>query len=120
MFEKTLEESELLLRSILFLRSGKNESPSDAPRDINSNRLGVSVEYLRTTFMAEVIAAGYNKHSKISEIEDLSKKEVLGVIRRKGKAQISPIDGRPGSAYVHCLGGEDVGLANFMLSYSWR
>ena len=70
--------------------------------------------------MAEVIAAGYNKNSKMSEIEDLSKKGVLGVLRQKGKAQISPIDGQPGSPHVHCLWGEDVGLTNFMLSYSWR
>jgi hypothetical protein len=33
---------------------------------------------------------------------------------------LCPIDGQLGAAYVHCLGGKDeVGDANFMLSYSW-
>ena len=80
--------------------------------------LAPSVEYLRTTFLAEVLNAGFSRDSTIYEIENLGGPP--GVIRRKGLERISPLDGRKGSSYVHCLRGKrNVGVANYMLSYTW-
>jgi hypothetical protein len=44
----------------------------------------------------------------------------MGVIRQKGATVRSPVDGKVGAAYVHCLDcKKNVGRAYFMLSYSW-
>jgi len=78
-----------------------------------------SVYYLQTTFLEEVLQAGGTHDSTIYDIENLQGPP--GLIRTKGSARICPVDGRIGAAYVHCLDGQDhVGVANFMLSYTWR
>jgi tetratricopeptide (TPR) repeat protein len=89
---------------------------------------GVSVEYLRTTFINEVKSYNQGKKScvpnntankTIYDIEDLRDNR-NGLIRRKGENIICPRDGKLGAAYVDCLSGEDnVGTANVMLSYAW-
>jgi hypothetical protein len=44
----------------------------------------------------------------------------LGIARRKGPNIRSPVDGRMGASYVHCLEGEEnVGPATHMLSSTW-
>lgn len=124
---KTVKETQLLLRSLKWLKEAGEEAqqesnvdPQDSSPEKTSNLVGVSVEYLQTTFLAEVIVAGHTEDSSIYDIENLAKKETPGVIRRKGANRVSLIDGRLGSSYVHCLRGKDVGVATFMLSYSWR
>jgi Tetratricopeptide repeat len=78
-----------------------------------------SVHYLQTTFLEEVLAAGYSKSSTINDIENLRDSKP-GVIRRKGLEVICLNDSQKGAAYVDCLAGEDnVGYATHMLSYSW-
>ena len=80
---------------------------------------GISVHCLKHVFLEEVKAQGLDEASTIYEIENLSS-EKNGVIRSKGAHCIDPVDGRVGTSYVACLTGEDnVGPANFMLSYSW-
>jgi tetratricopeptide (TPR) repeat protein len=86
---------------------------------------GVSVHYLRTTFINEVKkynANGDDNHTankNIYEIEDLRDTK-YGLIRQKGEHIYCPRDGRLGAAYVDCLDGRDnVGKANVMLSYGW-
>ena len=82
--------------------------------------LGVSVHYMQTQLLDEVLAAGHTRASKIGEIENLQE-ATMGVFRRKGASFQCPLDGKKGAAYVHCLHDEDhVGIASFMLSYSWR
>ncbi|CAB9528251.1 Kinesin light chain [Seminavis robusta] len=93
------------------------QASSGGGRD--TNLLGVSVSFLRTTFLAQVIAAGFTEHSRINELEDLDRKVGMGVIRQMGANQVSPADGEMGASFVHCLRGNDVGRANYMLSYSW-
>jgi tetratricopeptide (TPR) repeat protein len=83
---------------------------------------GVSVHYLKTQFLREVKETeGLNENSTIREIEDL-KWAKHGVIRSKGASIVCPRDDTTvGAAYSDCLNGDDnVGLATFMLSYTWN
>ena len=102
-------------------RSKDDTSTKQGDSSTLSHR-AVSVHYLQAVFLQEVKSAGMDPATaKIHEIEDLSGPP--GVIRSKGAAVRCPIDGRMGSAYVHCIPDEDdncVGAANYMLSYSWR
>ena len=78
-----------------------------------------SVHYLSTTFLKEVEEHGLDRNANLYEIENLSSNE-YGVIRKKGADIVCPVDGELGASYVHCLNGEDnVGEANYMLSYTW-
>lgn len=84
-----------------------------------SNR-AVSVHYLSTTFLDEVIATpGLTRESTVYDIENLDDKP--GVIRRKGFNVICPRDGLKDAAYVDCITGDDnvSDQATHMLSYSW-
>jgi hypothetical protein len=82
--------------------------------------LGVSVFHLSKHFLHDVASyPGLSSGSKFCEIENLNSS--TGFVRERGKSSVYPIDGRKGAAYVHCLQGEDhVGLANHMLSWTWR
>ncbi|CAB9524044.1 Kinesin light chain [Seminavis robusta] len=83
--------------------------------------LAVSVHYLRSTFLQEVLATpGLSRDSTVYDIENLDE-EAPGVIRRKADHVCCPIDGRMGAAYVHGVDddGISVGQANVMLSYTW-
>jgi len=86
------------------------------------SRYAVSVHYLQSVFLQEVQAAGMDPTTTpIHDIENLSGKP--GLIRNKGAGVHCPMDGRLGAAYVHCLApqqSDHVGVANYMLSYSWR
>ncbi|CAB9531235.1 Kinesin light chain [Seminavis robusta] len=83
------------------------------------NQLALSVHYLQTQLPKEIRAAGFSRTAPVYEIEDLSGSP--GVIRKKSQKKTCPIDGKPGSAYVHCVEGVDnVGDATHMLSYSWK
>ncbi|CAB9517241.1 repeat-containing protein [Seminavis robusta] len=86
----------------------------------NDLPLALSVHYLRTTFLQEVLSTpGLSKKSTIYDIENLDE-ATPGVIRSKGLDIDCPHDGRPGAAYVDCVHGRDnVGPARYMLSYSW-
>jgi len=83
--------------------------------------LGVSVHYLQHDFMEEVRAAGLDEQAAIYQIENLqAPKESMGIIRRKGAHIVSPVDGKLGASYVHCLTEKDhVGVATHMISYTW-
>jgi hypothetical protein len=71
---------------------------------------GVSIYYLKTTFLKEV---------QNYDLEDIRQNE-SGFIRTKGESVICPRDGGVGAAFVDCVQGEDnVGLANVFLSYAW-
>lgn len=76
---------------------------------------GLSSQYLSTVLLAEVaekcdIAVS---DAKVHHIEK-------SVIRGKGKGVWCPRDSRMGAAYVDCVHGKDnVGLSDFMLSYTW-
>lgn len=105
-----------------------DSTSTTAASNINSESLlAISVHYLATSFLEEVIAAGLDRTSSIYDIEnstsdngDDALSSSLGVIRLKGVDVKCPIDGRKGAAYVHCIQGDhNVGIANFMLSYSW-
>ena len=63
---------------------------------------GVSVEYLATTFIDEIEAAGFSKSTRVYEIEP-------SVVRAKGAALVCPRDHREGTAYVDaiCPGPDD-------------
>jgi hypothetical protein len=83
----------------------------------------------------EVRAAGLDESSaKVYDFENLEGSPAI--IRAKGLDRISPVDGRKGASYVHCLLEDDdnnegcddehtdeeqdcVGPVQFMLSYSW-
>lgn len=79
---------------------------------------GVSIHHLQTIFLDHIQVAGYDKSSTIYDLEDLSLR-TQGFIRKKGAQIKDPLDGRLGASYVDCLQGRDnVGPANFMLSYS--
>lgn len=84
------------------------------------NLAAVSVHYFVTTFLEEVLAtSGLSRKLTIYEIEN-PEADAPGVIRRKGIVTICPVHRRAGSAHVDYLEGEDqVGLADFMLSYTW-
>lgn len=80
---------------------------------------GVSVDYLATTFLDEICAAGFSKSTMVYEIEP-------GVIRTKGQDLVCPRDNRMGTAYVDAIcPGPDashagkIGRATYMLSYTW-
>lgn len=113
----------LAKKPILPTMSGIEQNGDNVVDDSASMRLAaLSVHYLATTFMEEVIEAGLNKDSTVYQVENLDDDEP-GVIRRKGAAINCPIDGKKGAAYVHCVGHDDednVGVATHMLSYSWR
>ena len=81
---------------------------------------GISIHHLRTTFMAQVYAAGLDERARIYDLENLRKFNEFGIIRQAGASVKCPMDGRMGAAYVHTLSGEDnVGAATFMISYAW-
>ena len=88
--------------------------------------LGVSVHWICTGLLKEIQDAGYDPTtSRIHDIESLSPKSV-SIIRKKGQDVISPMDGRMGASYVHCLldrnnnNADHVGKANYLLSYTWN
>lgn len=74
----------------------------------------LSVRHIATVIPAKMTAAGLPANATVLEIE-------ATVIRGQGENIICPRDGRLGAAYVDSVGEhpDDVGLANFMLSYSW-
>jgi len=123
---KDHSDARRLYESIMHLRDKRKreENDSTSALDLSSgksgNLLGISVSYLGSTFLAEVIVSGHTVHSRVDEIEDLDREIGHGVIRQKGAGRVCPADGKPGSSYVHCLHGKDVGKATHMLSYSWR
>ena len=82
---------------------------------------GVSVHWLCTGLVDEIRSFGLDeKCASIHDIECLEGPSSKGVIRKKGAHVMSPVDGRLGASYVHCLKGKDrVGKANYMLSYTW-
>jgi len=83
--------------------------------------MAVSVFHLKTTFAEGLYAAGYSPSSTVYDIENLSGPP--GFIRQKGHDTICPLTGKRGSSYVHALSSLDadqIGPANYMLSYSWR
>ena len=101
--------------------------------------LGVSVFHLKQVLLKTKILRGggrgggatnnttpttgepLSSSSTIHEIENLQTPSPGGIIRQSSCHTICPIDGRMGSAYVHCLeGASHVGPATHMLSYSWR
>ena len=92
----------------------------------NHNLLGISVHWLTTGLIDEIRELGFDERtSTIHDLEDLEKEgdkqqQPGGIARTKGVNIISPIDGKMGAAYVHCLTGKDkVGTANYILSYTW-
>ena len=99
-----------------------NKVQPDDPRNgklEGTTEKGLSVYYLKNTFLQEAKEAGFDEKSLVYDLEDLSSNE-NGLIRRKGENLIDPNDGRLGASYVDCLSGQDnVGIANVMLSYSW-
>lgn len=82
-----------------------------APGDGSPLR-GLCVEYLCSTFVDEVIAAGFDRGAKIYTIEE-------AVIRGRGASLICPRDRRIGAAYVDCVSDCVAGRASVMLSYTW-
>ncbi|CAB9506175.1 Tetratricopeptide repeat protein [Seminavis robusta] len=91
----------------------------DARKTAELSRRALSVQYLATTFLQEVYAAGMNRDCSIYQLENLEHDEA-GIIRQKGANVRCPLDGREGAAYVHCVQGRDnVGVATQILSYSW-
>lgn len=118
------QRSQKLIASIQHLSGSGNPSVGEtmagsSSLSDNSSVLGVSVHYLQTTFLAEARVAGNDETSCVYDIEDLQSQE-MGIVRRKGALVCSPADGRMGASYVDCLVGNDnVGRANYMLSYSW-
>jgi len=96
-----------------------NEDDTTTTINKSLDLLGISVHHLQTVLINEVCSVGFTEQSKIFEIENLQGPP--GWIRKKSATVVSPVDGKVGASYVHCLEGEDhVGLANYMLSYSWR
>eukprot|EP00931_Biecheleriopsis_adriatica_P034170 TRINITY_DN19766_c0_g1_i1.p1 TRINITY_DN19766_c0_g1~~TRINITY_DN19766_c0_g1_i1.p1 ORF type:complete len:755 (-),score=191.37 TRINITY_DN19766_c0_g1_i1:8-2272(-) len=73
---------------------------------------GISVDYLCTTFLAEVAGAGLEPTARVYEIEPL-------VIRAKSPSASCPRDSRSGLAYIDCLCEGEAGLSTHMLSYTW-
>eukprot|EP00930_Biecheleria_cincta_P038781 TRINITY_DN26651_c0_g1_i1.p1 TRINITY_DN26651_c0_g1~~TRINITY_DN26651_c0_g1_i1.p1 ORF type:complete len:824 (-),score=207.93 TRINITY_DN26651_c0_g1_i1:87-2558(-) len=73
-----------------------------------------SVHHLEGKLLAIMRTAGFNRDAKVYEIE-------AKVIRAQGEKVVCPRDGKLGAAYIDSIGtrSEDVGLAEFMLSYSW-
>jgi tetratricopeptide (TPR) repeat protein len=111
-------------QSIVLPSDESSVLPSDEPSVLPSVTVpnGVSVHYLKTQFLREVKETeGLNVNSTIHEIEDLRWAK-HGVIRSKGASKVCPQDKRTvGAAYSDCLIGDDnVGLATFMLSYTWN
>ena len=69
--------------------------------------LGISIHWLSTGLVEEIRAAGLDEQSCcIHDLEDLSS-ESLGIARRKGSHIVSPVYGKMGASYVHCLSGND-------------
>jgi hypothetical protein len=88
--------------------------------NMGDHHLGVSVHHIVHDFLSDIQSTeGLSEKSKFYEIENL--REATGFIREKGAGLTCPVDGRTGTAYVHCLeGGEDhVGKATHMLSWTW-
>eukprot|EP00971_Amphidinium_carterae_P167239 3313854-Amphidinium_carterae.1 len=89
------------------------EIPAEGDRHLGHQFRAASSSFLSNGRMREVKARGMTRRAKVYEIEP-------SVIRAKGEDVICPRDGRKGAAYVDCLRGErNVGLATFMLSYTW-
>jgi len=74
---------------------------------------GLSLHYLSTQLLKELLQADLTPEAKIRDIEPV-------VIRSKSATVTCPRDGRVGSAYVDAVHGDDnVGRATHMLSYTW-
>jgi len=74
---------------------------------------GLSLHYLSTVLLTELLQANLTPEATIRDIEPV-------VIRSKSATVTCPRDGRVGSAYVDAVHGEDnVGRATHMLSYTW-
>ena len=82
--------------------------------------LGVSVYHLVHVFLPQIMETpDLSEKSLFYDIEDLKKD--AGYLRKKSIDAVCPVDGRMSSAYVHTLNGDDhVGLANHMLSWTWK
>ena len=63
--------------------------------------LGVSVHRLANGFLRDVHESGLDRTAAIYNLDLQNGKD--GVIRRKGKHIMSPIDGKKGASYVNCL-----------------
>lgn len=74
----------------------------------------LSHHYLRSTFLDEIRAAGFDSQATIKDI-------VKQVIEKKGDNVICPWDQKMGAAYVDCINEvpDNVGEATHMLSYIW-
>jgi tetratricopeptide (TPR) repeat protein len=85
----------------------------------NMHPKGVSVDYLRHTFLPEIQEAGVSIETPIEKLENLQDTENLGVIRSKGEKCICPQDSLVGSSYVDAITDKKaVGDATFLVSYS--
>jgi hypothetical protein len=83
-----------------FLRGWKERDASIVVEKVHETKktalfVADGVEYLRTTFVAEMNVAGYYEHSNISEIEHLRKKKVLpgrDSLERGINSKLSPLE----------------------------
>jgi len=89
--------------------------PFDTALEITSCELtGVSCHHLTGDFLDWI-------RSKGQEVSSARVYDIEPAIRERGRDVMCPKTGKLGSSYVHAVQGEDhVGVANFMLSYSWR
>lgn len=95
------------------LQDHPSETPTPRQQTTLGHRLrGVSVHFLATTFIDEVLAAGLERDAKVYDIEPV-------VIRPKGHGKQCPRDMQDGAAYIDCLDENDAGIATHMLSYTW-
>jgi len=100
------------------VNNDSNDTEKNTVEDLELH--GISVDYLASQVLKEVVDAGLTSSSKIYELEDLSKLDINGLIRRKGAKKYCPIDKRKGAAYVHSIDNPNaVGRADIMLSYAW-
>ena len=80
--------------------------------DVNRRIRALSVHYVTTAVLNEVLAEGLSRAACIYDMKAL--------ILRKGEGIVCPRDGKPGAAYVDCVDGHDnADRAEFMLSYTW-
>eukprot|EP00931_Biecheleriopsis_adriatica_P076133 TRINITY_DN49882_c0_g1_i1.p1 TRINITY_DN49882_c0_g1~~TRINITY_DN49882_c0_g1_i1.p1 ORF type:complete len:530 (+),score=76.29 TRINITY_DN49882_c0_g1_i1:74-1663(+) len=94
--------------------SVNDELAFEAVGDPGDPLRGLSVDYLSTSFLEEVVNAGFSKDSVIYEIEEV-------VIRGKAPKMKCPRDGGTGAAYVDAINGsENASRATHMLSYTWQ
>ena len=83
-----------------------------AGTDDTAEQLSLSVSYLSSTLIEEVIVADLNRGSKIYELNP-------DLLLKKGLQTRCPLDGKMGSSYVHAVDSSSAGSATAMLSYTW-